>query len=155
NIPMILSGASLTRLEKVGEAAPGTWFQAYLPAETAWIDPMLDRVESAGFGELVLTVDVPVSANRENLVRAGFSTPLRPSFRLALDGLSHPAWLAGVFARTLLTTGMPHFENASINRGQSIISRHGERHFGDRDRLTWATFAHIRKRWKGRLIVKG
>src|SRR4249920_1808047 len=30
-IPMILSGTSLIRLEDVIAAAPGTWFQAYVP----------------------------------------------------------------------------------------------------------------------------
>lgn len=43
----------------------------------------MDRVARAGFGTLVLTVDTAVLANRENNVRSGFSTPLRPSLRLA------------------------------------------------------------------------
>jgi L-lactate dehydrogenase (cytochrome) len=51
---------------------------------------------------------VPVSANRENNVRAGFSTPLRPSLRLAWDGITHPRWLAGMFLRTPALHGMPH-----------------------------------------------
>jgi hypothetical protein len=36
-IPFVLSATSLTPLEKVIEAAPGSWFQAYLPGEDARI----------------------------------------------------------------------------------------------------------------------
>ncbi|MDD3797566.1 MAG: alpha-hydroxy acid oxidase [Novosphingobium sp.] len=155
NIPMILSGSSLTSLEEVAQAAPGSWFQAYLPAEHDWIDPMLDRVERAGYEVLVLTLDVPVHANRENLVRVGFTTPLRPSLRLAWDGLARPRWLAGTFARTLMRRGMLHFENSSAERGMPIIARDAARQFGQRDRVNWETLAHIRRRWKGRFLVKG
>jgi L-lactate dehydrogenase (cytochrome) len=154
-IPMIVSGASLIPLEDIAQAAPTAWFQAYLPAETERIDAMLARVERAGFKTLVLTVDVPVTANRENLLRVGFSTPLRPSLGLVLEGLTHPRWLFGVFGRTLLHHGLPHFENMRHVRGEPILSRHVERDFGQRERLSWDSLAYMRRRWPGRLIVKG
>src|SRR5579863_7555424 len=75
-IPFILSGSSLIRLEEVTRAGGAPWFQAYVPGEAARIEALLDRVAAAGFGTLVLTVDVPVSANRENNVRNGFTMPL-------------------------------------------------------------------------------
>ncbi|MBM3372450.1 MAG: alpha-hydroxy-acid oxidizing protein, partial [Betaproteobacteria bacterium] len=84
NIPMILSGASLTRLEEVRAACPqNSWFQAYLPGEEKAITEMVERVAKAGYDTLVLTVDIPVGANRENNVRNGYDAPLRPSLRLA------------------------------------------------------------------------
>src|SRR5690606_21029283 len=81
NAVMIFSGSSLIRLEEVRAAAKGhaTWFQAYLPGDVPRIGALIDRVAQAGFETLVLTVDVPVASNRESNVRAGFSTPLRPS----------------------------------------------------------------------------
>ena len=97
-IPMVMSGSSLIRLEEVVEAAPRSWFQAYLPGEPERIDALIDRVASAGYKALVLTVDTAVLANRENNIRAGYSTPLRPSARLAWQGLTHPAWSIGTFA---------------------------------------------------------
>ncbi len=119
---MIMSGSSLTRLEDVAGAAPGSWFQAYLPGEPDRIDALVDRVQRAGFQTLVLTVDTATLANRENNVRAGFSTPLRPSLRLAWHGISHPRWTIGTFLRTLVTQGVPHFENSYADRGAPIIS---------------------------------
>jgi L-lactate dehydrogenase (cytochrome) len=114
-----------------------------------------DRAAAAGFRTLVVTVDVAILSSRENNVRAGFSTPLRPSARLAWDGITRPRWLFGTMLRTLLTHGMPHFENSFATRGAPIIARNIDRDFSARDHLNWDHLAMIRKRWTGRLLVKG
>lgn len=155
NIPSIMSGTSLVPMEEVARAAPGTWFQAYLPGDPARIEALVARVARAGFQTLVVTVDIPVSANRENNLRTGFSTPLRPSLRLAWDGLSHPAWLFGTFLKTLWRHGMPHFENSFADRGAPILSAKVLRDFSGRDHLDWGHIAQIRRQWKGTLVLKG
>ncbi|OWW19912.1 alpha-hydroxy acid oxidase [Noviherbaspirillum denitrificans] len=155
NIPAIMSGTSLIPMEEVAARAPGTWFQAYLPADESRIDGLVDRIARAGFETLVVTVDIPVWANRENNIRAGFSTPLRPSLRLAWDGLVRPRWLAGTLARTLLTTGMPHFENSFATRGAPILSRTAIRDTTGREHLNWTHIARIRRAWRGPLVLKG
>ncbi len=154
-VPCIMSGSSLIRLETVMEAAPGTWFQAYLPGDGAQIAALIDRVAAAGVDTLVLTVDTPVAANRENNVRAGFSTPLRPSVGMAWQGVTHPRWLIGTFLRTLARHGMPHFENNYATRGAPILSGNVLRDFSDRGHLNWQHVAAIRKTWKGRMVLKG
>ncbi|MCK8786618.1 alpha-hydroxy-acid oxidizing protein [Roseomonas sp. NAR14] len=155
NIPMIMSGSSLIRLEEIVEVNPRAWFQAYLPPEPGRIARLVDRVAAAGYGTLVLTVDTPVMANRENNIRAGFSTPLRPGARLAWDGLVRPRWTLGTFLRTLARHGMPHFENSYAERGAPIVARNIVREFGARDHLSWAHVEQVRRRWQGRLVVKG
>jgi L-lactate dehydrogenase (cytochrome) len=152
---MIMSGSSLIRLEDVCASCPRTWFQAYLPGEPERILGLVDRAAAAGFKTLVVTVDVAVLSNRENNIRAGFSTPLRPSLRLAWDGLTHPRWLFGTAMRTLMSHGVPHFENSFATRGAPIISRNVDRDFSKKDHLNWEHLALIRKRWQGRLLVKG
>jgi L-lactate dehydrogenase (cytochrome) len=153
NIPMILSGASLTRLESVREAGNTAWFQAYLPGEAREIGALVDRVAQAGYDTLVLTVDVPVLANRENNVRNGYSAPLRPTLRLALDGLARPRWLATNALRTLLAQGMPHYEN--MGDRVPLISRTAVRRRALRDHLSWEHVELMRKVWHGRLVIKG
>ena len=154
-IASVMSGTSLIPMEDVARDSPGTWFQAYLPGDQARIDALIDRVERAGFRTLVVTVDIPISANRENNIRTGFSTPLRPSLRLAWDGLVRPRWVAGTFLRTLLRHGMPHFENSFATRGAPIVSSTVLRDFSARDHLSWRHIEAIRRRWKGPLVVKG
>ena len=154
-IASIMSGSSLIPMEAVSKAAPTTWFQAYLPGDPARIEALVDRVAKAGFKTLVITVDLPVSANRENNVRTGFSTPLKPSLRLAWDGLTRPTWLVGTLLRTWLNHGMPHFENSFATRGAPILSRQVLRDFSARDHLNWGHLAQIRKQWQGALVIKG
>jgi L-lactate dehydrogenase (cytochrome) len=155
-IPMVLSGASLIPMEEVSAVAPRhTWFQAYLSADEVQIRRLLERVTAAAFPTLVVTVDTATLANRENNLRVGFSTPLRPSARLAWEGVTHPSWLLGTMAKTLLNRGMPHFENQNAMRGAPIISREAVRQFGMREQLSWKHLAFIRKIWKGRLVLKG
>ncbi len=155
NIPMIMSGSSLIRLEEVCTEYPGAWFQAYLPGAQDRILALIDRVERAGFETLVITVDVAVLSNRENNIRAGFSTPLRPSIRLAWDGMQRPDWLFNTALRTLLRHGIPHFENSFAERGAPIIAKNVDRDFTEKDHLDWDHLDLIRKRWKGTLVVKG
>ena len=155
NIPMVMSGSSLIRLEEIARENPDAWFQAYLPGEPARIAALIDRVAAAGFRTLMVTVDVAVLPSRENNVRAGFTLPLRPSPRLAWDGISHPRWLFGTALRTLLRHGMPHFENSFAERGAPILARNVERDFSKRDHLNWTHLQQIRRQWKGRLVVKG
>jgi len=153
NVPMVLSGASLTTLERVREAGPTAWFQAYLPGETRPVMRLLERVERAGYDTLCLTVDVPASANRENNVRSGYHSPLRPTLRLAWDGILRPRWLFGMFFRTLLLHGMPHYEN--IGARVPLVSSTAQRDWGPRDRLTWKHVELMRRLWQGRLVLKG
>ena len=128
-IPMVMSGTSLIRLEEVAKENPDAWFQAYLPGEPARIVALIDRVAAAGFTTLMVTVDVAVLPSRENNVRAGFTTPLRPSLRLAWDGIMRPRWLLGTALRTLVNHGIPHFENSFAERGVPILARNVERDF--------------------------
>jgi len=155
NVPMVISGSALIRLEDVAAEGANPWFQAYLPGDAPRITALVERVARAGFEVLVLTLDTAVAANRENNERAGFSAPLRPSLRLAWDGVAHPRWLAGTLLRTLLAHGMPHFENSYATRGVPIISRNVLREYAERAHLNWEHFALVRRLWKGKLIVKG
>ena len=155
NVPMVMSGSSLIRMEEVVQANRDAWFQAYLPGDDAGITALLERVQSAGYQTLVITVDTAVAANRENNVRAGFSIPVRPSIWLAWQGLTHPRWLFGTFLRTLLRHGMPHFENSYATRGAPILSPHVERDLSDRGHLNWRHFKLVRQLWPGQLVIKG
>jgi L-lactate dehydrogenase (cytochrome) len=155
NIPYILSASSLIRMEEVARANPDAWYQAYLPGEPARIEPLVDRVIAAGFRTFVLTVDVQVSSNRENNIRNGYTIPLKPTFRLFWQGATHPGWAFGTWFRTLRNHGMPHFENMDAGRGPPILSRDLERAFGARDGLSWPHLELIRRRFPGKLLIKG
>ena len=155
NVPMIASGASLVAIEEIVAANPGCWCQAYLGGDPAEVDGALQRIERAGVRTLVITVDVPTPSNREQEARAGFSSPLRPSARLAWDFMVKPRWLLGVMAQTIIRNGFPAFENVAVNGRIPVISRSATRDIGRRGRLKWADLHRIRAKWQGALVIKG
>jgi L-lactate dehydrogenase (cytochrome) len=155
HVPMILSASSLITLEEVRRENPDAWYQAYLAGEPARIEPLVDRVAAAGYDTFVITADVPVPANREKNIRNGFQVPLAITPRVAWDTLMHPDWLFGIWARTLANYGMPHFENMDAMRGPPVLSKNLMRNIGHRDQLAWKHVELIRRRWKGKLVVKG
>ena len=155
NVPMCLSASSLIRLEDVRRENPAAWYQAYLAGDVARIEPLVDRVAEAGYDTFVVTADVPVPPNRENNIRNGFQVPLAITPQIAWDTVSHPHWLLGIWARTLMNYGMPHFENMDAMRGPPVLAKNLMRNIGKRDQLAWKHVELIRKRWKGKLVVKG
>ena len=155
NLPMILSASSLITLEDVHRENPAAWYQAYLAGDAARIEPLVDRVAAAGYDTFVVTADVPVAPNRENNIRNGFQVPLAITPRVAWDTITHPDWLFGTWARTVIKHGMPHFENMDAVRGPPVLSKNLMRNIGKRDQLAWKHVELIRRRWRGKLVVKG
>src|SRR4051794_32521137 len=155
NVPMILSASSLITLEDVRRENQAAWYQAYLAGLPARIEPLVDRVAAAGYDTFVVTADVPVPPNRENNIRNGFQVPLAITPRVAWDTVTHPYWLFGTWARTVMNHGMPHFENMDAQRGPPVLAKNLMRNIGARDQLAWKHVELIRKRWKGKLVVKG
>lgn len=155
NVPMIASGASLIPIEEIVAENPGCWCQAYLGGDATEVDRALQRIERAGVRTLVITVDVPTPSNREHEVRAGFSSPLRPSPRLAWDFILKPRWLLRVMAQSVIKHGFPAFENVAVSTRIPVISRNASREIGRRGRLKWDDLRRIRAKWQGALVIKG
>ena len=155
NVPMILSASSLITLEDVRRENKAAWYQAYLAGLPARIEPLVDRVAAAGYDTFVVTADVPVPPNRENNIRNGFQVPLAITPQVFWDTVTHPHWLFGTWLRTMKNHGMPHFENMDAQRGPPVLAKNLMRNIGARDQLAWKHVELIRKRWKGKLVVKG
>ncbi|MBK5401428.1 alpha-hydroxy-acid oxidizing protein [Pseudomonas sp. TH39(2020)] len=155
NVPMILSASSLISLEDVIARNPQSWFQAYLPGDPKRIDPLIDRVENAGYKTLVITGDLPVLGNREHVQRSGFSMPIKVTPKVMWQSAMKPNWLFGTVLRTVIQHGMPHFENTEALRGPAMMSNNVVRNTNARDQLDWTHIEAIRKRWKGNLVLKG
>ncbi len=73
-VPFILSTMSTCSMEEVAQAAPDgvRWFQLYVQAEPGRTRELVRRAEAAGYGAIVLTVDLPLLGYRERDRRSGF-----------------------------------------------------------------------------------
>jgi len=152
-IAFTLSTASNMRLEDVRAAAPEGihWMQLYvMHRDTA--GQIVARAERAGYQALVLTVDVPVSGNRELDLRNGFRMPFKPTARLAWDVMTHPTW-----SLRMAPHGSPDFANlTSTGNGPGSASMQAALLARAMDRsLVWETLAWLRTLWKGPLLLKG
>lgn len=152
-IPFTLSTASITSMERVADEAGGRlWFQLYMWPDRGMSYELVDRVRKSGYEALIVTVDTPVTPNREYNRHNGFSLPMRINRRNALDVAMHPRWLFSVFLRYLMRNGIPTLENypeslkKKLTQAPSPIKS---------DSLNWEDLRQLRKRWDGPLIVKG
>ena len=154
-VPFILATRSMTSMEDIAREVGGAlWFQLYPWNERSLSYELVARAEAAGVEALLVTVDVPVSPNREYNKRNGFSLPFSPTSRSIADILLHPRWFFDVLVRYLMTTGMPRYENQPgehrkrITRGEMGGPLRG-------DTITWEDLREIRKAWPRKLLVKG
>lgn len=155
NIPYLMSSASNGSIEAAMEVAPhNTWFQLYCTQDERINEDMVRRARDLGVETLVITVDVPVAANRERDRRNGFSRPLKLSARTVLDGLGHPAWLV----RYLMNGGIPVLGNwapyapKGASAGQ-VADLYGS--LTPTPTVTWKTVERMRAAWQGNLALKG
>src|SRR5216684_2780462 len=76
NIPFMMSGMSTASIEAAAKIAPAhSWYQLYVARDHEITRDLIRRAREAGFGTLVITVDVPVASKRERNLRNGFSLP--------------------------------------------------------------------------------
>jgi (S)-mandelate dehydrogenase len=156
NVPFVLSTASFVALEQVAREAGGAkWFQLYANKDHDATGKLVKRALDAGYEALVVTVDVPVGANREYNLRNGFQIPFRMNVRNMIDGAWHPHWLTNVFLRTLVASGVPRFQNVDTDVGGRIIAKNLSEFRARRDALDWTDLTWMRGIWPKTLMVKG
>jgi len=153
-IPFVLSGNSITPMEKLARVCPGAWFASYQPPDFPAVERMVRRVADAGFAVFAMTVDVPVESNREKEHRAGFSQPIRPHPKLLLQGVRHPGWVLSTALLTLVTHGIPYVANLSAEGGPNLFSSKMKQ-VSQHAALSWHHVELARKLWKGPLVLKG
>ena len=160
-VPFTLSTASIVSMERVASEGGGTlWFQLYMWPDRNMSYRLIERVRSAGYEVLIVTVDTPAPPNREYNARNGFALPLRLGRRNILDVACHPSWFFGVFAKYLLRAGVPMLENfpEELQQKLTAVPAGGTSQgltMPRNDALTWEDLRDLRKRWSGPLLVKG
>lgn len=155
-IPFCVSTQSITSVEEIADKAGGElWFQLYVLKDRAITDSFLDRAKAAGAETLILTVDTAVSPKREYNTRNGFGIPFKPNLRGTIDAALHPRWLAGVLGRYMLNGGMPTFPHYPEGFRDKITRTTIADRLRLADDVTWEELSELRKKWPGRLIVKG
>jgi L-lactate dehydrogenase (cytochrome)/(S)-mandelate dehydrogenase len=152
-IPYTLSTMSTTGIERMADAVQGPlWFQLYVLRDRAFNATLVQRAWAAGYGTLVVTVDLPAGGKRERDLRNGVSIPLRMTPRHLWEGITHPGW-----AWRMARGGRPEFENVrgllgDHSAGLTIAAKVGQNLDAS---YGWDDLQALRDSWPGRLLVKG
>ncbi len=146
NIPMCVSMASSTSLEKMYEISEGhVWLQLYNFQDEEFVMELLERAEKTGYKVAILTVDVPIQFRRSKDSRNGFTVPFNIGLKQFIDFAVHPKW-----SISTLLAGIPKPMNYETSRRGNKFVRSESR--GSTD---WNTLRRVREKWKGKLIIKG
>lgn len=144
-IPLVLSTMASSSIEVTAErAGEHAWFQLYVGDSEEVAYHLIERAETAGYTNLILTVDVPTIGARPREKRNGFQSPFRIGPKQFFDFAMHPQW-----SLTTLKTGLPKLANVNVAGGKQFKRNEA------RGKLDWDFLARLRERWPGNLIVKG
>ncbi|MGO4852254.1 alpha-hydroxy acid oxidase [Phaeovulum sp. W22_SRMD_FR3] len=156
-LPVCLSTQSVTSVEDLARQVPDAdiWMQLYLWQDLDLSAGLMDRAAGAGAKVLVMTIDTPYGVRKEWNIRNGFGMPFRLSPRSLSDFALHPGWLLRVALRHLIRSGMPRLGNYPEGMRPSLLGGSDAPRVALRRDLRWQDVAWVRKRWAGRLILKG
>ncbi|HWK98179.1 MAG TPA: alpha-hydroxy acid oxidase [Pseudolabrys sp.] len=152
-IRFTLSTMSICSIEDVRSAIKGPfWFQLYVFKDRGFSEEVVERAKAAGCTALFVTVDLPMRGQRHCDIKNGLTVPPRITPGNVLDLMSKPGWLASVLMGKRKSFGnIDHY--LKKKGGIWAAGRWG----GDNldPTLSWKDIAWLRKRWPGKLVIKG
>ncbi len=152
-VPFTLSTMSICSIEDV--AANTTrpfWFQLYVMRDRGFIERLIARAQAANCSALVLTLDLQILAQRNKDLKNGLSVPVKPTLSSLLNLMTKPRWCLGMAGTRRRQFGNIVGHVSGVD-DVSSLSEWTTRQFDPT--LNWADVEWIKKRWGGKLILKG
>ena len=153
-VPFTLSTMSICSIEDVSKATDGHpfWFQLYVMKDRDFIERLIDRAKQANCSALVLTLDLQILGQRHKDLKNGLSAPPKLTIANMINIATKPRWALG-----MLGTSRRQFGNIVGHvKGVTDMSKLSEWTASQFDPgLNWGDVEWIKKRWGGKLILKG
>jgi L-lactate dehydrogenase (cytochrome) len=153
-IPFTLSTMSICSIEDIAQATDRHpfWFQLYVMRDRDFIERLIDRAKAANCSALVITLDLQILGQRHKDIKNGLSAPPKLTIANILNLMSKPRWCLGMLGTTRRQFGniVGHVKGIE-NMGS--LSEWTAKQFDPA--LSWADVEWIKKRWGGKIILKG
>jgi L-lactate dehydrogenase (cytochrome) len=152
-IPFTLSTMSICSIEDIAAATKAPfWFQLYWMRDRDFMQRLMDRARAANCSALVLTLDLQVLGQRHKDIKNGMTAPPKPTLANILNLMTKPRWCLG-----MAMTKRHGFGNLIGHaKGVSDMTSLGAWTKEQFDpKLDWNDVEWIKKRWGGKLILKG
>jgi L-lactate dehydrogenase (cytochrome) len=152
-VPFTLSTMSICSIEDVAaNTTKPFWFQLYVMRDRGFIERLIERAKAAKCSALMLTLDLQILAQRHKDLINGLSTPPKPTLANILDLFTKPAW-----CYHMLGTPRRQFGNivghVSGVADMTSLAEWTKSQFDPT--LCWSDVEWVKKRWGGKLILKG
>ena len=148
-----LSTMSICSIEDVAaHTTQPFWFQLYVMRDRGFVERLIERARAAGCDALVLTLDLQILGQRHKDIRNGLSAPPRPTLANLVNLATKPLWCLGMLGTRRRQFGniVGHVEGVS---DMGSLAEWTASQFDPR--LNWADVEWIKRRWGGKLILKG
>lgn len=153
-IPFTLSTMSICSIEDVAEGTGGHpfWFQLYVMKDRDYIERLIDRAKAAKCSALVLTLDLQIIGQRHKDLKNGLSAPPKLTVANIFNMMTKVRWGLGMLGTRRHGFGniVGHVKGVE-NMGS--LSEWTAKQFDPA--LNWSDVDWIKKRWGGKLILKG
>ena len=153
-IPFTLSAMSICSIEDVAQGTGGHpfWFQLYVMKDRDFIERLMDRAKAVNCSALVITLDAQIVGQRHKDIQNGLSAPPKLTLANIANMMTKPRWALG-----MLGTKRRSFGNI-VGHAKGVDNIGGMSEWAARqynDTLNWGDIEWIKKRWGGKLILKG
>ena len=153
-IPFTLSTMSICSIEDVSKGTDGHpfWFQLYVMRDRDFIERLIERARAANCSALVITLDLQILGQRHKDLKNGLSAPPKLTIANMINIASKPRWALGMLGTSRREFGniVGHVKGVE-NMGS--LSAWTAQQFDPR--LNWGDVEWIKKRWGGKIILKG
>ncbi len=152
-IPFTLSTMSICSIEDIAAHTKAPfWFQLYVMRDRDFIERLIARAQAARCAALVLTLDLQILGQRHKDLKNGLSAPPRLTIPNLLNMASKPRWCLGMLGTQRRNFGNI-FGHVKGVENMGSLSEWTAQQFDPR--LNWGDVEWIKKRWGGKLIIKG
>ena len=153
-VPFTLSTMSICSIEDVSKGTDGHpfWFQLYVMRDRDFIERLIERARAANCSALVITLDLQILGQRHKDLKNGLSAPPKLTLPNILNIATKPRWALGMLGTSRREFGniVGHVKGVE-NMGS--LSAWTAQQFDPR--LNWGDVEWIKKRWGGKVILKG
>ncbi|MGI9514556.1 MAG: alpha-hydroxy acid oxidase [Anderseniella sp.] len=152
-VPFTLSTMSICSIEDVAEhTSKPFWFQLYVMRDREFSENVIDRAKDAGCSALVLTVDLQLLGQRHKDLKNGLSAPPKLTIPNMINMATKPRWGLGMLGTSRRTFRNIVGHAKGVDDISSLNSWANEQFD---PQLNWKDLEWIKKRWGGKLILKG
>lgn len=152
-VPFTLSTMSICSIEDIAaHTNKPFWFQLYVMRDRDFMERLIDRAKAANCSALVLTLDLQVLGQRHKDIKNGLTAPPKPTLANLINLATKPRWCMGMLGTPRRTFGNIVGHAKNVTDVSSLSSWTAEQFDPS---LSWKDLEWIKKRWGGRLVLKG